>query len=76
MVADEAMKAKRFERGLQPVVCSRLMALNIQTYREVVKRALLVEADLNSRREHQKGYEHRSRPKEATPYRSEKKSNT
>ena len=62
VVADETIKARRFERGLRPAIRSRLTTLNLQTYKEVVEHALLVEVDLNSQREHQKGYKHCSHP--------------
>ena len=71
VVADEAMKARHFEKGLRPVIRFRLATLNLQTYREVVERALLVYAELNSQKEHHKGHEPHSHPRETTTFRSE-----
>jgi len=56
-IADEADKARRFEKGLRPALRSRLSVLNLQTYDEVVERALLGEAEMNSQREQQRAAE-------------------
>ena len=80
MVSDEAMKVMRFVQGFRPVFHFQLAVLNLQTYREAVDRTLLVETELDSQRESQKGNQRergqRSRPRETSPLRSEKKSRT
>ncbi|XP_020094888.1 uncharacterized protein LOC109714600 [Ananas comosus] len=54
VIQDDEDKARIFERGLQPSIFRFVQASNLQTYREVVNRALIVEsgaADLQERRE-------------------------
>nr|CAD1843945.1 unnamed protein product [Ananas comosus var. bracteatus] len=54
VVRDDEDKARIFERGLRPSIFRLVQSSNLQTYREVVKRALIVEAgaaDLQERRE-------------------------
>ncbi|CAD5168201.1 unnamed protein product, partial [Musa acuminata subsp. malaccensis] len=43
---DEIRKAKKFERGLRPAIRSRISALKLQVYADVVERALIIERDL------------------------------
>nr|CAD1842389.1 unnamed protein product [Ananas comosus var. bracteatus] len=54
VVRDDEDKARIFERGLRPSIFQFVQSSNLQTYREVVNRALIVEssaADLQERRE-------------------------
>nr|CAD1837620.1 unnamed protein product [Ananas comosus var. bracteatus] len=54
VVRDDEDKARIFERGLRPSIFRLVQSSNLQTYREVVDRALIVEAgaaDLQERRE-------------------------
>ncbi|RZR82846.1 hypothetical protein BHM03_00009374 [Ensete ventricosum] len=46
MIDDESRKAKRFERGLRLAIRSRISALKLTTYADVVERALIIERDL------------------------------
>ena len=53
VVRDDEDKARIFERGLRPSIFRLVQSSNLQTYREVVDRALIVEAgaaDLQERR--------------------------
>ena len=43
---DEYRKARRFERGLRPAIRSRISALKLQVYTDVVERAFILEKDL------------------------------
>ena len=43
---DEIRKAQKFERGLRPAIRSRILALKLQAYADVVERALIIERDL------------------------------
>ncbi|XP_074377219.1 uncharacterized protein LOC141718734 [Apium graveolens] len=38
-------KARRFQQGLKPEVCSRVVALQIKTYTSIVQAALVIESD-------------------------------
>nr|CAD1824774.1 unnamed protein product [Ananas comosus var. bracteatus] len=54
VVRDDEDKARIFERGLRPSIFWLVQSSNLQTYRDVVNRALIVEsgeADLQERRE-------------------------
>nr|CAD1827455.1 unnamed protein product [Ananas comosus var. bracteatus] len=54
VVRDDEDKARIFERGLRPLIFRFMQSSNLQTYREVVDRALIVEscaADVKERRE-------------------------
>nr|CAD1821723.1 unnamed protein product [Ananas comosus var. bracteatus] len=54
VVRDDEDKARIFERGLRPSIFRFVQSSNLQTYQEVVNRALIVEsgvADLQERRE-------------------------
>ncbi|KAJ9672728.1 hypothetical protein PVL29_026082 [Vitis rotundifolia] len=46
MISDEGEKARRFQQGLRPAIRNRLVPLAIRDYSELVKRALLVEQDI------------------------------
>ncbi|RRT32201.1 hypothetical protein B296_00044808 [Ensete ventricosum] len=46
MTDDKIRKAKRFERGLRPTIRSRISALKLPIYADVVERALIIERDL------------------------------
>ena len=46
MIDDEYRKARRFERGLRPAIRSRISALKLQVYTDVVERAFILEKDL------------------------------
>ncbi|RWV82441.1 hypothetical protein GW17_00056059 [Ensete ventricosum] len=39
-------KAKRFERGLRPTIRSRISALKLSSYSDIVEKALIIERDL------------------------------
>ncbi|RRT73248.1 hypothetical protein B296_00004228 [Ensete ventricosum] len=45
MIDDESRKTKRFERGLRPTIRSRILALKLQAYANVVERTLIIERD-------------------------------
>ncbi|RRT50523.1 hypothetical protein B296_00024511 [Ensete ventricosum] len=45
MTDDESRKAKRFERGLRLAIRSRKSTLKLQTYADVVERALKIKRD-------------------------------
>nr|CAD1823327.1 unnamed protein product [Ananas comosus var. bracteatus] len=54
VVRDDEDKARIFERGLRPSIFRLVQSSNLQTYREVVNRALIVESgavELQERRE-------------------------
>nr|CAD1837184.1 unnamed protein product [Ananas comosus var. bracteatus] len=54
VVRDDEDKARIFERGLRPSIFRFVQSSNLQTYREVVDRALIVEsgaADVQEQRE-------------------------
>ena len=46
MISEEGEKAKRFQQGLRPAIRNRLVLLAIRDYSELVKRALLVQQDI------------------------------
>ncbi|RRT33528.1 hypothetical protein B296_00039413 [Ensete ventricosum] len=46
MTDNKIRKAKRFERGIRPVIRSRLSILKLPSYADVVERALIIERDL------------------------------
>ncbi|RVX14525.1 Transposon Ty3-I Gag-Pol polyprotein [Vitis vinifera] len=46
MINEEGEKARRFQQGLRPAIRNRLVPLAIRDYSELVKRALLVEQDI------------------------------
>eukprot|EP00261_Vitis_vinifera_P036423 XP_019077666.1 PREDICTED: uncharacterized protein LOC109123168 [Vitis vinifera] len=46
MISEEGEKARRFQQGLRPAIRNRLVPLAIRDYSELVKRALLVEPDV------------------------------
>ena len=46
MISEEGEKARRFQQGLRPAIRNRLVPLAIRDYSELVKRALLVEQDI------------------------------
>ncbi|RVW92637.1 Retrovirus-related Pol polyprotein from transposon 17.6 [Vitis vinifera] len=46
MISEEGEKARRFQQGLRPAIRNRLVLLAIRDYFELVKRALLVEQDI------------------------------
>ena len=43
---NEAMKTKRFIKGLRPFIRSKLVPLNLNSYSETVERAILVEEEM------------------------------
>ncbi|XP_018685045.2 uncharacterized protein LOC103995568 isoform X2 [Musa acuminata AAA Group] len=43
---DESRKAKRFERGLKPAIRSWISVLKLQTYADVVERAMIIEKNI------------------------------
>ena len=45
MIATEAMKARKFERGLRPYIRERVFVFRHVTYSEVNDKALLVESN-------------------------------
>ncbi|RVW60237.1 Transposon Ty3-I Gag-Pol polyprotein [Vitis vinifera] len=47
MISEEGEKARRFQQGLRPAIRNRLVPLAIRDYSELVKRALLVEQDID-----------------------------
>ncbi|RVW13705.1 hypothetical protein CK203_087213 [Vitis vinifera] len=47
MISEEGEKARRFQQGLRPAIRIRLVPLAIRDYSELVKRALLVEQDID-----------------------------
>ncbi|XP_034701176.1 uncharacterized protein LOC117926612 [Vitis riparia] len=47
MISEEGEKARRFQQGLRPTIRNRLVPLAIRDYSELVKRALLVEQDID-----------------------------
>ncbi|RVW93684.1 Transposon Ty3-I Gag-Pol polyprotein [Vitis vinifera] len=47
MISEEGEKARRFQQGLRPAIRNRLVPLAIRDYSELVKRALLVEQDMD-----------------------------
>ena len=46
MISEEGEKTRRFQQGLRPAIRNRLVPLTIRDYSELVKRALLVEQDI------------------------------
>ena len=46
MISEEGEKTRRFQQGLRPTIRNRLVSLAIRDYYELVKRALLVEQDI------------------------------
>ena len=46
MISEEGEKTRRFQQGLRPAIRNRLVPLAIRDYSELVKRALLVEQDI------------------------------
>ena len=47
MIGEEGEKARRFQQGLRPAIRNRLVPLAIRDYSKLVKRALLVEQDID-----------------------------
>ena len=47
MIGEEREKARRFQQGLRTVIRNRLVSLAIKDYSELVKRALMVEKDID-----------------------------
>ena len=46
LTEDEAMKTKRFVKGLRPYIRSKLVPLNLRSYSEAIDRAILVEEEM------------------------------
>ena len=46
MINEEGEKVRRFQQGLRPAIKNRLVLVTIKDYSELVKRALLVEQDI------------------------------
>ena len=46
LIEDEAMKTKRFIKGLRPYIRSKLVLLSLRFYSEAVDRAILVEEEM------------------------------
>ena len=46
LTEDEAMKTKRFVKGLRPYIRSKLVPLSLRSYSEAVDRAILVEEEM------------------------------
>ena len=46
LIEDEAMKTKRFIKGLRPYIRSKQVPLNLRSYSEVIDRAILVEEEM------------------------------
>jgi len=46
LTEDEAMKTKRFIKGLRPYIRSKLVPLSLRSYSEAVDRAILVEEEM------------------------------
>lgn len=45
IVADDAMKAHKFQFGLKPIICSHMFVLRLKTFMDVVETSHIVERE-------------------------------